>query len=121
MARQRGVHLHRKRNRAILCSAWLGITSNSKQNMKRTIWKYPLALTDTQNVMMPEGAEILTAQIQDRTGLCLWALVNSDAPKQRREIEVLGTGNHVPEAKRRYISTVQMVGGTLVWHIFERE
>lgn len=61
-------------------------------NMIRTIWKYPLKVTDTQDVMMPEGADILTAQMQGVT-LCLWALVNPDAPKQRREIEVLGTGN----------------------------
>jgi hypothetical protein len=87
---------------------------------KRTIWKYPLEITDTQNVMMPEGAEILSAQMQG-DALCLWALVNPEAPKQRREIEVLGTGNPAPDAKRRYISTTQMHGGALVWHIFERE
>jgi hypothetical protein len=87
---------------------------------KQTIWKYPLEITDIQTLMMPEGAEILSAQMQGDV-LCLWALVNQDAPKQRREIEVLGTGNPAPEAKRRYISTVQMRGGTLVWHIFERE
>lgn len=89
--------------------------------MKKTIWKYPLEFTDTQNVMMPEGAEILTAQLQNGGGLCVWALVNPGAPQQRREIEVLGTGNPAPEAKRRYIATVQMQGGKLVWHIFERE
>ena len=86
---------------------------------KRTIWKYPLEITDRQNVLMPEGAEILSAQMQ-RDTLCLWALVNPDAPEQRREIEVLGTGNHATESKRRYIATVQMCGGSLVWHIFER-
>jgi len=85
-----------------------------------TIWKYPLVITDTQNVMMPEGADILTAQIQHGSGLCVWALVNPDAPQQRREIEILGTGNPAPDAKRRYIATVQMLGGNLVWHIFER-
>jgi len=88
--------------------------------MKRTIWKYPLEATDTQNVMMPEGAEILSAQMQGNM-LCLWALVNPAAPNQRREIEVIGTGHPMPDAKRRYISTAQMHGGALVWHIFERE
>ncbi len=97
------------------------MTTKLTTNMtKRTIWKYHLEITDTQNVMMPEGAEILSAQMQGDS-LCLWALVNPDAPKQRREIEVLGTGNPAPDAKRRYISTTQMHGGALVWHIFERE
>lgn len=85
-----------------------------------TIWKFPLAITDIQNVMLPEGAVILSAQSQ-RDNLCLWALVSPDAPKQRREIEILGTGNPVPDVKRRYISTTQMLGGDLVWHVFERE
>jgi len=89
--------------------------------MKKTIWKFPLALADLQNVMMPEGSEILTAQVQPGSGLCIWAIVNSESPLQRREIEVIGTGNPMPDAKRRYIATVQMVGGSLVWHIFERE
>jgi hypothetical protein len=84
----------------------------------KTIWKFPLAFIDEQNLMMPTCAEILTAQMQG-TYLCLWALVDPKAPKQRRVIEVLGTGNPVSEANRRYIATVQMVGG-LVWHIFEK-
>lgn len=87
--------------------------------MKITIWKYPLDLTDTQNVMMPKSAKILTAQVQGDS-LCLWALVNPDAPKQRRKIEILGTVNPAPDVNRRYISTVQMIGGSVVWHIFER-
>jgi len=61
--------------------------------MKKTTWKYPLEITDEQNLMMPEGAEILTAQMQGGT-LCLWA--------------------------RKYIATAQMAGGTLIWHVFER-
>lgn len=79
-----------------------------------------LEITDEQNLMMPEGAEILTAQIAGGASLCLWALVNPDAPKQRRVIEILGTGNPAPDVERRYISTVQMAGGALIWHIFER-
>ena len=87
--------------------------------MKKTTWKYPLEITDEQNLMMPEGAEILTAQIQGGT-LCLWALVNPAAPKQRRTIEILGTGNPAPDVERKYISTAQMAGGSLIWHVFER-
>ena len=79
--------------------------------MKRRIWKYPLEITDTQNLMMPEGAEILAAQMQGDT-LCLWALVNPDAPKQRREIEVLGTGNPAPDAKRRIGSVMRFPRGS---------
>lgn len=68
--------------------------------------------------MMPEGAEILSVQMQGST-FCLWALVSVDAPKQRRVIEIIGTGNPARDIERKYISTAQMAGGLLVWHFFE--
>lgn len=83
-----------------------------------TICKYQLSITDEQDIMVPEGAELLTAQLQGGA-LCLWALVNPAAPKQRRIIEIIGTGNPAPAAERKYIATVQMAGGSLVWHVFE--
>lgn len=85
-----------------------------------SIWKYQLEITDRQNVVMREGAQILTAQMQNGT-LCLWAMLNPSAPRERREIEIIGTGNPAEAADRRYIATVQMAGGALVWHVFERE
>ena len=88
--------------------------------MKRKIYKYPLQMADTQTVEMPEGAKLLTAQMQGQT-LCLWALVDvePELPKQNREIEIIGTGNPFTEAPRRYIATAQ--SGQWVWHVFERE
>ena len=84
-----------------------------------TIWKYSLEATDRQNVMMPEGAQILTAQMQGET-LCLWAIVNPEATKQLRYIEVIDTGHSIDDASRRYIATVRMEGGSLIFHVFER-
>lgn len=85
-----------------------------------TIWKYSLDAEDIQTLMMPEGAQILTAQMQGNA-LCLWAMVNPEKAKEKREIEVFGTGHPGSDAvPRRYIGTVQMQGGALVWHIFER-
>ena len=83
-----------------------------------TIWKYPLQITDRQFVMLPEGARILTVQMQGKQ-LCLWAMMNPDALPKRREIQIIGTGHDVSDADGRYIATVQMQA--LVWHIFERE
>lgn len=87
--------------------------------MKRRIWKYPIELADFVIIEMPEGAEILTAQMQYGK-LCLWALVDCEPelPKLNREIEIIGTGNSIIEAPRRYIATVQQ--DIFVWHIFER-
>ena len=88
----------------------------------KTIYKYPLEITDTQFVELPLGAEILTAQMQGNQ-LCLWVLVNPspDVFKKNRRIEIIGTGNPVPVGDLKYISTFQqmLVGGGLVFHIFE--
>lgn len=84
----------------------------------KTIWKFPLELTDDQIVMMPDEAEILTVQIQELS-LCLWALVDPRLPMLRRKIEIIGTGNPAIDRERKYISTVQMADGALVWHFFE--
>jgi hypothetical protein len=87
----------------------------------QTIWKFPVRATDAQTVSMPEGAEILTAQFQGET-LCLWAMVDSEKPKQERVIEIFGTGNPVwvdMGVQRKFIATAQMPTMPLVWHVFE--
>lgn len=89
--------------------------------MKRTIWKYELTVAEYQTVEMPVDAEILTVQMQGDV-LCLWALVSPDAELAPRSIEVFGTGHPIEYSAgnyRRYIGTVQMHGGSLVWHVFE--
>ena len=87
-----------------------------------TIYKYPIKITDEQIVMLPSGAEILTAQFQGHT-LCLWAQVEEKLSVAKgRTIEVFGTGQPMSmRYNRRYIGTAQQSGGSLIWHIFERE
>jgi len=86
----------------------------------KKIFKYPLEITDTQFVELPLGAEILTAQMQGDQ-LCLWAMVNTspDAITKNRRIEIIGTGNPVPTGDLKYISTFQVYGGGLIFHVFE--
>ena len=86
----------------------------------KKIYKYPLEVTDTQFIELPLGAEILTAQMQGNQ-LCLWAMVNSspDAIKKNRRIEIIGTGYPVPTGDLKYISTFQIAGGGLTFHVFE--
>lgn len=86
----------------------------------KKIFKYPLEITDTQFVELPLGAKILTAQMQGNQ-LCLWAVVNTlpEAVKKNRRIEIIGTGNPMPTGDLEYISTFQMMGGGLIFHVFE--
>lgn len=85
----------------------------------RTIWKFPLKVTDRQFVNMPLNAEILTVQNQNGAA-CLWALVDPEQQiVEARAFEVIGTGNPIGDGRRRYIGTFQQP--PLVWHVFERE
>ncbi len=82
----------------------------------KTVWKFPLELKGLQNILIPEGSEILHCAIHNRA-VYLWALVDPSLPLQRREIEMIGTGNEAPHEERKYISTI--IDGAIVWHIFE--
>ena len=82
-----------------------------------TIWKFPLRLTEAQNVAMPRDARILDIQTQGETP-CIWALVDDDAPEVLRTFWIVGTGNPVPEGQELvYRGTFQ--SGWFVGHVFE--
>jgi len=91
----------------------------------RTIWKYAVPILDRFTLALPQGAEYLSVQVQtDVYGnalAMLWALVDSDRPKERVQFAVVGTGGPAPnpgEGELRYIGTFQLSGGTLVFHLF---
>lgn len=85
----------------------------------RTIFKYPIKVTDQQTVRMPQGAKILCVQLQFG-GPCLWAEIEDSRPSEDRLIAVVGTGNPIPEAAElSYVGTVQQAAGHLIWHVYE--
>lgn len=86
----------------------------------KTIYKYPLAISDGQAVLMPVSAEILSVQFQGED-LCIWALVDSSEKKHARIIRIIGKGNPFPIGESlRFIGAVQHYNGRLVWHVFEQ-
>ena len=90
--------------------------------MVKSIFKFNLETTDSQTVIMPKGAEILTIQNQHEDAE-LWALVDSNAPLEERIIEIFGTGHPVHcdmGVERKYIATYQLSGGNYIFHAFER-
>lgn len=69
---------------------------------------------------MPKDAQILSVANQDGT-LCLWAKVDASKQVETRFIEIIGTGNPIPQdmgVDRSFIGTVLM--DPFVWHVFER-
>jgi len=85
----------------------------------KTIWKFPLvgrSLEET--IAMPEGAEILCVQVQDRTPT-LWASVDPSRKLTARSIYVVATGDEeLPLDDWHYIGTYQMASGALIYHVF---
>jgi hypothetical protein len=86
--------------------------------MAKAVWKFelPSVITDVQ---MPIGAEILDVQVRHGV-VCLWALVDINAPRTTRVFQYYGTGHTLEPNPGRYIGTVQMSDGYLVFHIFEK-
>lgn len=90
--------------------------------MALTIWKFPLKLTDSQDVEMPLGARILSVAEQHGV-ICMWALINPhpEVGRASRQINIIGTGHPaVYEYDADYIGTVLTCGGDFVWHVFAR-
>jgi len=85
-----------------------------------TVWKFPLRVDDTQTIEMPSGSEVLCVQNQSDTPT-LWARVpNVHAPMMERKFHLIGTGHQAGTRDlRQYIGTVQIMGGMLVFHVFE--
>lgn len=87
----------------------------------KTVYKYPLEITDEQAVLLPSDYKVLTVQSQGDQ-LCLWAEVDTMTKLVRRAVRVIGTGNPLPDDNGvySYVGTAQMqrVGKTFVWHVY---
>lgn len=84
----------------------------------RTIWKYSFQVKDNFEIMMPFGARILAVQVQNAVP-CLWVQVNSEMHEETRRFQIIGTGHQFNPAGLAYVGTFQMMGGQLVWHLYE--
>jgi len=84
----------------------------------KSIWKFRIPATDKFMLSMPRGAEIIAFQAQDDKPY-IWAIVDQGAEDEKREFILLGTGHEFEKVPSQYIGTAQILGGALVWHLFE--
>jgi len=85
-----------------------------------TIHKYELAVTDHQQVSLPNGYEILTIQMQHGKP-CLWVKIDPERTASEVKIIIRGTGHQFTDNDVKYISTFQMNDGDLVFHAFIKD
>ncbi len=83
----------------------------------KKIFKYPLEITDSQEIHLSPNCQLLSVQIQNGAPT-LWAMVDPDARMFPVTVYVIGTGNPVPSEVNTaiYVDTVQLNG--FVWHVF---
>jgi hypothetical protein len=81
----------------------------------KTIYKYPIDAS-LAALEMHSGAIPLTVQLQDGRPY-LWALVDTEQPKELRDFEIYGTGHPIDTNIFSYVGTFQMSDG-LVFHFF---
>lgn len=88
----------------------------------KTIWKFPLEVTDVQQIEMPKGAEPISVQVQGGV-LCIWAVVDTSRPSEKRTIRTIGTGQPMDEkvAQMKFLGAYQLQDGALVFHVFYYE
>ena len=87
----------------------------------KKIFKYSLTVNSHHSIAMPVGAVILSVQTQNEIP-CIWAEVDPEALKVHRCFIVYGTGQDLnTEFPEKYIGTFQVLGGELVFHLYERE
>jgi len=79
------------------------------------IWKYPLQVTDWQEVRMPPGKPLCVQMQGDQ--LCMWAEVVPHGMESTRQVRIYGTGHTMdPVGSGSYVGTVQI--GELVFHVY---
>lgn len=79
------------------------------------VYKYPIRIADTQEISMPQGAEIIRVDHDPHGFTCIWAIVNPDNKPQLKSIYIRGTGQPLPEDVKYFASFNE---GPFVWHVF---
>jgi hypothetical protein len=82
-----------------------------------TVYKYPLGISDVQEVVLPRGAQLLRVDEQDehKGRYRQWML----EPPVKRRIRIAGTGHPLPGYHGTYLNTFFADGGRLVFHAFD--
>lgn len=85
----------------------------------KTIWKYPFTVRGVVECQMPQGAAVLSVQMQHNQPT-MWAVVNDENPLVQRRFRIYGTGHEIDryDTCTEFVGTFQMAGGDLVFHMF---
>lgn len=86
------------------------------KNMK-SIWKYPLKVTDEQRVEITIGSDILSVLNQNEQ-IVMYVAVSDSPTIIARQVCIRGTGHPAGEIPPDFLGSVSLHGGSLVFHVF---
>jgi len=83
----------------------------------KTIYKYPLKITNVQQIEIPQGFNVLHVGLDPQDQPCIWAAVDTTKETQMAQIVVLGTGHNA-----NGIEWMNHLGSfrqdCFMWHVF---
>lgn len=83
----------------------------------RTIYKYPIKITESQQIEIPVDAEIIESSVEDREGNpCVWAAVENLNETKSVKVLLVVTGSPIPEGAGTHVGCFNHDG--LVWQVF---
>lgn len=82
-----------------------------------TIWKYDISEVP-RDFSMPKDAKVIHVDCINHE-IFLWALVDTEAPLERRNITWQGTGWKLDHAKENIIHHGTVKDGNFIWHVIE--
>ena len=84
------------------------------------IWKFSIPAKDTFDLVLKEGAQVLTVQVQEEEPY-IWVLLDPDAPDEAASFLLIPTGKALPDVPVSYVGTFQVLEGAGVFHLFRQE
>lgn len=88
----------------------------------RSVWKFPLKITDYQTITAPLVDFLHVGHQNDvYTGtpsLQLWAEVDQTLPTRDWDIFIVGTGHPMPQGAVDWLGTIVDDTTGLVWHVY---
>ena len=92
--------------------------------MAKTIWKYQIPFgrgSVNFELELPKGATCRAVREMPggRDEACMWFEVDAEAPKEKRQFEIVGTGNPIGHKIGTHLGSVFMGDLPFVFHIYE--
>jgi hypothetical protein len=92
--------------------------------VNRDVWVHRIPISEltvslTNSFPMPTGARLLHCAEQHQDSIALWFEVDTEAPQERRQFQIFGTGMGPIRDGLEYRGTAIFTGGSLVLHAYE--